>query len=202
MSTPLQDDSVDAGTKQKKRARIGLFFVILAVGSLFLAFGTGKKQEPTTPAQAIEAAITDASNRPEKIEVTQRIDGRFGAVVRLASQDAWSNATYITSALGDIERILKGLAKAGQLPAMEEVGFFLNAKMKDKHGNESSDVLMKVYFKSSELQKINWGGINRYGLANLADKVVSYQSAKPVVIDFCTENFDSAFEFCKMASKN
>lgn len=214
---PITDEDRAVAEAKKKKAGIGCLVIIALVGLLILLGSLGEKTQPPAstptprggdvvqendPAKRIEGVIAKASGRPEKIEVFQRTNGLYGAVVTLKATDAWSGSSYVRSTLMDIENILKALAKSGLIPTTEEIGFFVNAKMKDKYGNDSSDVLFKTYFKSAELNKVNWNNTHIFLIANIANRVVSYQPGARVLAEFCKENLDDARDFCKTVTKN
>jgi hypothetical protein len=158
--------------------------------------------KPLSTEERIKAVLAKASERIKDVEVIKRINGSFLAQFTLKDEDAWSGSSYVQDSLLQTKNIMRALAEDGVLSSLEVINVRVDARMQDKYGNKSADMLYRASFKGAEISRVNWQNADHFLVANLADTVMAPPAGRAALADFCKDNLDDAKAFCRTADRN
>lgn len=112
-------------------------------------------------------------------------------------------AGEILEATVALHEILAALPKKQDLSNTKDVVVNWNAAVRDKYGNASTQGVVQLRFKNSELQKVSYANVSPQQLLdNFVTKVGTTKLGKSMLMEFCQEHMSTTPQFCKLAAKS
>jgi|GEM_PF-3767738 len=146
----------------------------------------------------IKNKIKSLDEEIQKVRFVDRKDpASLWLLIYYLEDGFWDKKDYLDQLCLSLDSVFEKILRHGGTQKFHKILVFARSPTVDKYGNSETSLVMKLRFKTSELNKLNWDSMVPQRLLNTVGRIERRPLGTKVINSFCkTDSAKLAWAFC------